>query len=225
MATASFGPVDLQGESLPFSGLESEPSIRTAPAHSIRRRCALRLVGFLSSGLPAHQVGLPAHIVPAHSNRPSSLPRFFASRTLREYTEHHYLPAAYRLRAADKGAVARGSSIGKMRRRRDGPRFALARSPWKPRDTSTSSRKPQEVFLKDASSDTIRVELYADGIKGGSAVKYEMTRARQLPDRGGGYAIGPPSPPLVRRGLYSANHGPCDGLATHLEAGWILWQK
>jgi starch phosphorylase len=45
----------------------------------------------------------------------------------------------------------------------------------------------QEVFLKYASPDTVRVELYADGIKGGSAVKYEMTRARQLPDRAGAY--------------------------------------
>ena len=36
-------------------------------------------------------------------------PRFSANRTVREYTEQHYLPAAaaYRARAADKGAVGR----------------------------------------------------------------------------------------------------------------------
>jgi starch phosphorylase len=36
-------------------------------------------------------------------------PRFSATRTVREYTEQHYLPAAaaYRERAADKGAVGR----------------------------------------------------------------------------------------------------------------------
>ena len=36
-------------------------------------------------------------------------PRFSANRTVREYTEQHYLPAAaaYRERAADKGAVGR----------------------------------------------------------------------------------------------------------------------
>ena len=45
----------------------------------------------------------------------------------------------------------------------------------------------QEVFLRDASPDTIRLELYADGIIDDSAVKYEMTRARQLPDRACGY--------------------------------------
>ena len=130
LTTASFGPGRFPERIAAVFQLGVRPSIRTAPAHSIRRRCALRLVGFLSSGLPAHQRGSPAHIVLAHSNRPSSLPRFSASRTLRECTEHHH-----------KGAVAHGSSIGKTRRHRDGPRFALARSPWKPRDTSTSSRK------------------------------------------------------------------------------------
>ena len=36
-------------------------------------------------------------------------PRFSTNRTVREYTEQHYLPAAaaYRTRAADKGAVGR----------------------------------------------------------------------------------------------------------------------
>jgi starch phosphorylase len=36
-------------------------------------------------------------------------PRFSANRTVREYTEQHYLPAAaaYRTRAADKGAVGK----------------------------------------------------------------------------------------------------------------------
>ena len=36
-------------------------------------------------------------------------PRFSANRTVREYTEQHYIPAAaaYRERAADKGAVGR----------------------------------------------------------------------------------------------------------------------
>ena len=41
-------------------------------------------------------------------------PRFSANRTVREYTEQHYLPAAaaYRTRAADKGAVGRQWSTG-----------------------------------------------------------------------------------------------------------------
>jgi starch phosphorylase len=36
-------------------------------------------------------------------------PRFSANRTVREYTEQHYLPAAtaYRLRIAKKGAIGR----------------------------------------------------------------------------------------------------------------------
>jgi starch phosphorylase len=84
----------------------------------------------------------------------------------------------------------------------------------------------QEVFLKDASPDTIRVEVYADGIKVGSAVKYEMTRARQPPDRAGGYTYRASVSSARPATDYTARiMAHCDGLATQLEAGWILWQK
>ena len=54
-------------------------------------------------------------------------PRFSASRTVREYTEQHYLPAAasYRERAANKGAV--GQANGRLAARgwtRSGARCA-----------------------------------------------------------------------------------------------------
>ena len=110
--------------------------------------------------------------MPSHANPSRSLPRFSASRTLRE----HFIS--------------------------------------------------QEVFLKDASPDTIRVELYADGIKGGSTVKYEMTRARQPPDRAGGYTYRASLSSALPATDYTARiMAHCDGLATQLEAGWILWKK
>jgi starch phosphorylase len=57
-------------------------------------------------------------------------PRFSANRTVREYTEQHYLPAAaaYRERAADQGALGVGRwSIGSTRWNRNGPRCASAK--------------------------------------------------------------------------------------------------
>ena len=57
--------------------------------------------------------------------------------------------------------------------------------------------------------------------QGDRAVKYEMTRARQLPDRAGGYAywasVSSARPATDHAARIMAH---CDGLATHLEAGW-----
>jgi len=153
-------------------------------------------------------------------------PRFSASRTVREYTEHHYLPAAsaYRGRAADKGAAAR--------RLVDWQNAAAPRWAGLHFGAVTVETKGHqhfiavEVFLNDASPDTIRVELYADGLKGGSAVKYEMTRTRQLADRAGGYSYRASVPSARPASDYTARiMAHCDGIATHLEAGRILWQK
>src|SRR5450631_358191 len=106
-------------------------------------------------------------------------PKFSASRTVREYTEQHYLPAAsaYRGRAADKGAAA--SRLVEWQNAA-APRWAALRFGAVTVETKGHQHFiAVEVFLNDASPDTIRVELYADGVKGGSAVKYEMTRTRQ----------------------------------------------
>ncbi len=153
-------------------------------------------------------------------------PRFSASRTVREYTEQHYLPAAsaYRLRAADKGAAARKLVDWQTAA---APRWAALR--FGARTVETKGHQhfiSAEVFLKDASPDTIRVELYADGVKGSGAVKYEMTRTRQLADRAGGYAYRASVSAARPASDYTARiMAHCDGIATHLEAGWILWQK
>ena len=56
-------------------------------------------------------------------------PRFSANRTVREYTEQHYLPAAaaYRERAADKGAIGRQMVDWQQVWNRNGPRCASAK--------------------------------------------------------------------------------------------------
>ena len=49
-------------------------------------------------------------------------PRFSANRTVREYTENYYLPAAaaYRRRTADRGALRRESPPGSAPCKRNG---------------------------------------------------------------------------------------------------------
>jgi starch phosphorylase len=153
-------------------------------------------------------------------------PRFATSRTVHEYTEQHYLPAAsaYRARAADKGAAARKLVDW---RNALAPRWAAIRF-----GASTVETKGEqhvigvEVFLKDISPAVVRVELYADGMKGDGAVRQEMTCVRPLAERAGGYAYRATVSSARPATDYTARIMPhCDGLAVPLEAGWILWQK
>jgi starch phosphorylase len=83
-----------------------------------------------------------------------------------------------------------------------------------------------EVFLKDVSPDSIRVEVYADALKGGSTVHQEMTRLRQLPGEAGGYLFSATVSSSRSANDYTARITPrFEGVSLPLEAGWILWQK
>jgi starch phosphorylase len=153
-------------------------------------------------------------------------PRFSASRTVREYTEQHYLPAAsaYRVRAADKGAAARKLVDW---RNALAPKWAVLRFGAVTVETKGEQHViAVEVFLIDASPDTVRVELYADGVKGGSAVRQEMTRVRQLAYGTGGYVYRAAVSAARPSADYTARVMPhCDGVAIPLEDARILWQR
>ena len=153
-------------------------------------------------------------------------PRFSANRTVRQYTEQHYLPAAsaYHVRVADKGAAARKQIDW---RNALAPKWSALRFGARTVDTKGEQHViVVEVFLRDANPDTVRVELYADGANGGDAVRQEMTRLRPLPGEAGGYVYSATAPSARPATDYTARIIPrCDGVAVPLEAGWILWQK
>ncbi len=155
-------------------------------------------------------------------------PRFSATRTVREYTEQHYLPAAaaYHGRAANQGAAARRLVDW---RNALAPQWAALRFGHVAVETNGNQRViTVEVFLKDVSAEKVRVELYANGPKNGEAVRQEMTRLRPLADGTGGNAFIYSATVSCDRPAtdYTARILPhCDGLAVPLEAGWILWQK
>jgi len=153
-------------------------------------------------------------------------PRFSASRTVCEYTEQHYLPAAaaYRERAAEKGAVgmrivdwqhglaAKWAALrfGEVNvgRHDDEPVFEAA------------------VYLGDLGPESIRVELYADGVAGGEPLRQEMKLLRKLADASGGYVYGAAVSADREAGDYTARLVPnCAGVAVPLEVARILWQR
>ncbi len=153
-------------------------------------------------------------------------PRFSANRSVREYTEEHYIPAAaaYLERAADKGAA--GARMANWQRaleeRWNGLRFGEAKV-----ETSGGRHAFEvEVHLNGLGPDAVRVELYADGTGGNGPVRQEMTRVRQIEGAAGG-CVYLASVPATRPATdFTARVIPhCPGVAIPLEAARILWQR
>jgi starch phosphorylase len=153
-------------------------------------------------------------------------PRFSADRTLREYTEQHYLPAAatYLARVANHGAI--GRQIVDWRRELAQKWVTLHFGEMK-----IATRDGQHVFeiqvgLHGLDPKAVRVELYANGINGDPAVRQEMTRLQPLADESGGYVYSATVPASRPPTDYTARILPYyDGVAIPLEDARILWQR
>jgi starch phosphorylase len=156
----------------------------------------------------------------------SLTPRFSADRAVREYTEQHYLPgaAAYRARAADKGASGRQMADWQHAMEEKWPALRLGEM------TIENDGERQvfevQVYLNDLDPDAVRVELYADGAGGGGPVRQKMERVRQLAGVSGGYAYRAQTSAARPTADYTARLMPdYNGVAVPLEAARILWQR
>jgi starch phosphorylase len=153
-------------------------------------------------------------------------PRFCSNRTVREYTERYYLPAAaaYRERAADNGEV--GVEIVTSRHALERGWAALRFGEVKARTEGAQHVFEAQVYLNGLDTEAVRVELYADGVMGGPPVRREMKRLRPPAGASGGSAYG---------AAVSADRPPADytvrvvprrvGVAIPLEDARILWQR
>ena len=106
-------------------------------------------------------------------------PRFSADRTVREYTEQHYLPSAsaYLERAANKGSVARQIADWKLSLEQKWT--SLHFGEVKTETLEGQHRFEVQLFLNEVNSEMVRVELYADGINGEPFVLQEMKLKQQ----------------------------------------------
>jgi starch phosphorylase len=109
-------------------------------------------------------------------------PQFSANRTVREYTEQHYIPAAaaYRQRAADQGAM--GVQWVNWQRAVEQNWSNLRFGEMKVATAGGNHVFEVQVYLNGFDPNTVRVELYADGVNGGDPVREEMKRGQPLAD-------------------------------------------
>jgi len=153
-------------------------------------------------------------------------PRFSTNRTVREYTEQHYLPAAsaYQLRSADHGAIGKQIAdwLQAVDREWDSLRFGSVRV-----DSDTGQHRfAVELSLDGLDPKAVRVELYADGVGGSDPVRQEMTCAPAPSD---------PEHLRLYRATIAATRPASDytarvipqysGVAVPLECARILWQR
>jgi len=171
--------------------------------------------------------GIPAAWVKRMRHSMASLtPRFSADRTVREYTEQYYLPAAaaYRQRSADQGAF--GRAVADWRRSLEQNWATLHFGTVKVETRDEQHFFEVQLFLGDLDPGAVRVELFADGLRGIVRTRLEM---RPLPQPGGtsscrlyGAAVAATRPATDFRARVLPFFA---GVAVPLEENRILWQQ
>ena len=149
-------------------------------------------------------------------------PRFSATRTVREYTEQHYLPAAaaYQKRAADKGAA--GLQIHNWKKTLDEKWPSLRFGEVQVDTYDETHHFEVEVYLDDLDATAVIVELYANGE---TPIRVTMESARPMLGSLGGYVYTAAVSSKRPASDYTARIIPhCDGVTVPLEAAQILWQ-
>ena len=148
--------------------------------------------------------------------------QFSATRTVREYTEKFYLPAAqgYAERSANKGAV--GDRMAQWRRELHEKWSSLRFGEVKVSTADGRHRFDAQVYLNGLAPGAVRVELFASGEP---PVTQEMEPVQQLVGTGHCWSYGASVSAARPARDYTARIVPSQpGAAVPLEAAYILWQ-
>jgi glycogen phosphorylase len=153
-------------------------------------------------------------------------PRFSANRTVREYTEKHYIPEAvsYKSRAANAGAFGKKLVDWNHFLNKNWDKIHFG-------EIKIETKENQHIFkvdvhLSNIKPNSIRIELYADSIIEGSPIREEMKPLSKSPAAEGNYIFGAKVPSLRPATDYTPRVIPYyKDAAVPLEAKQILWQK
>ena len=152
-------------------------------------------------------------------------PRFSADRTVREYTEQHYMPAAkaYLERAAKKGTKGKQISdkLKELDQNWDSIRFGEVKS----ETLAEQLLFEVQVFISDIDPATLQVELYADGVNGDAPFIQKMTRAAKTDGTLNSHRYNTSVTTTRSASDYTARIIPClKDVSIPLEISRILWQ-
>lgn len=153
-------------------------------------------------------------------------PEFSANRTVKEYTEKHYIHATalYRSRAANNGSVGKKLVDWKhsLNKNWDKIHFGEIKIETK----GKLHIFEVEIFLGDIKPSSIKIELYADSINEGSPIREEMKSLTKSQTTKGNYKFGAKVSSTRPAADYTVRVIPYfKGAVVPLEAEQILWQK
>jgi starch phosphorylase len=152
-------------------------------------------------------------------------PRFSANRTVREYTERYYLPAAvaYHQRVADGGAL--GDQLIQWQRALVPGWSSIHFGDFRVNTANGDHVFRVQVYLGELTLDTVRVELYGDGHTGTDPVCEPMTPSEPLIGAVNGYLFTARVPANRPASDYTPRVIPFHPQAVvPLEAAQILWR-
>ena len=174
-----------------------------------------------------NQQGIPiAWVARMQESMARLTPHYSANRTVREYVERYYIPAAaaYRERAARQGEA--GVQMVQWQRAL-GNNWAHVRFGDVTVETDSQwHRFEAQVYLNGIDPESVHVELYAEASNSGNPVRLEMYRIRQLAGAEHGYVYDVQTPATRPSGDFTARivpHHP--GVAIPLEDAHIFWQR
>ena len=152
-------------------------------------------------------------------------PRFSADRTVREYTEQHYLPSAklYLERAADSGK--NGKQIAEKLQKLNKKWYSLHFGEVKVTNMENQHRFNVQVFPGDIDPDLIQVELFANGENGTNPVIIKMKREIKTGGLTNTYYYNALAPSERPASDYTPRAIPdLPGVSVPLESNLITWQ-
>jgi starch phosphorylase len=153
-------------------------------------------------------------------------PRFSATRTVREYTEHYYLPAAeaYRKRVAEQGAL--GVQVWRWQQALSQHWTAIHFGDLSVTADNGHTTFHMPVYLGEIDPEAVKVELYADPIDDNGGMRQEMRRDHHLVGALRGYVYTAQVPTSRPASDYTVRVVPYHPDAiVPLEAAYILWQR
>jgi starch phosphorylase len=202
----------------------SDPSLDAAEAEALYERLEQEVIPEFYN---RNDQGVPtAWVARTRESMARLTPRFSANRAVCDYTEQHYLPAANALlsRAASKGTAGRQVNDWQYDLAKNWSKLRFGEAKVETHDQQHVFEN--QVFFGNLDPNTVRVELYADGINGGTPVRQEMKRGQQMEGVANGYVFHATVPAFRPASDYTPRIIPChDGVAVPLEAAQVLWQR
>ncbi|MEO6950785.1 MAG: alpha-glucan family phosphorylase [Polyangia bacterium] len=153
-------------------------------------------------------------------------PQFSTSRTVHEYTDEHYLPAALAYRARSANGSASGKRLVDWQRRLERQWEKIELGPVRVATRDGKHAFEAVVRFDDLDPDAVRVELYATGLGGAAPERHEMKRVHPSTPTSGSHVYVADFPAARLAADYTARVIPHhDDASIPLEDARILWQR